>query len=46
VYEACGRETAVGLPVAVQVATPPYREEMCLHVMQLLADAKRDTQNT
>ena len=46
VYEACARDTAAGLPVAVQVVTPPYREEMCLHVMQLLADVKRDTQYT
>jgi fatty acid amide hydrolase/fatty acid amide hydrolase 2 len=39
-YETCALDTAVVLPVGVQVATPPYREEMCLCVMQLLADAQ------
>ena len=30
-------DSSVGLPVAVHVATPPFREEMTMHVMKILA---------
>lgn len=30
---------SAGLPIGIQVAFPPFQDEMCLHVMKDLQDA-------
>jgi Asp-tRNA(Asn)/Glu-tRNA(Gln) amidotransferase A subunit family amidase len=37
--QAAGSEDSVGLPIAVQIATLPFKEELCLRLMQEVESA-------